>query len=92
MGITKLFPAAVLLDLYVQYVGESHNWTAPAYYGADLDAYTNVNMCIQKNISIDENDLTLAISIYNLLDENHYEYPGFSELSRKIMGSVKYEF
>ncbi|MFC2091347.1 TonB-dependent receptor plug domain-containing protein [Elusimicrobiota bacterium] len=92
LGITKLLPSSILMDLYVQYVGESHNWTAPAYYGTDLDAYTNLNMSIQKKISVDDNELTLAISVYNLLDENHYEYPGYSELSRKIMGSVKYEF
>ncbi|MBN2383816.1 TonB-dependent receptor [bacterium] len=86
LGVRYLTRDKWSFDLRFHHVSETEDWVAPIT--TKLDAYSVINASIQKDLFND--NLRIAVSVYNLTDSGHYEYPDYTEMHRKLVLSFRY--
>ncbi len=95
-GVNFSFDNGLSANLLVHYsdmtrwpLAGAEEWGA----GGKADAYTIVNMRIGYELPVGDNLLELSVHAFNLLDEEHSQYPIESApLTRKVTGTVAYRF
>jgi outer membrane cobalamin receptor len=74
------------VDLRMRYVSGT---TFAEVSAVPVDDYTTVDLAVSKAFS---KAIFLKLSVMNLLDDKHYEYPLYTKMTRKAMLTLKYSF
>jgi len=83
-GITYL--GVVDVDLRMRYVS---GVTFSEVSAVSVDEYSTFDLAISKMV---HKNLFLKLSVLNLLDDEHYEYPLYTKMTRKALLTLKYSF
>jgi len=75
----------VIIDLRGRYVDAVRYDEAPL---TPVDSYTTFDVAVSRRLG----SFTVKLSATDLLDDEHFEYPLYSAMTRKVMGLVRYEF
>ncbi len=73
-------------DIRARYVSEVTYSEVPS---VPADSYSSVDIAISKLFA---NQLFAKLSAINLMDNQHYEYPIYTQITRKAMLTIKYSF
>ncbi len=80
------YQGLVDVDLRFRYVSEVTYQEVPSI---PVDAYKTIDMAVSKEF---KDHYFAKLSALNLLDDNHYEYPIYTEAARRIMLTFQYNF
>lgn len=75
----------VVVDLRGRHVGDALFDEVPT---EPVDAYTTVDAAISRR----QGPVTVKLAATNLLDDRHHEYPLYTELARRVMATIRYDF
>ncbi|NRB37158.1 MAG: TonB-dependent receptor [Pseudomonadales bacterium] len=73
-------------DIRARYVSEVTYLEVP---GIEVASYTSLDIAISKRIN---RQFFMKLSVLNLLDEKHYEYPIYTQIGRKALLTLKFSF
>ncbi|MCR4293743.1 MAG: TonB-dependent receptor [Candidatus Kuenenia sp.] len=78
------YQGPVDVDLRLRYVSDVTYHEVPSI---EVDDYITADMALSKEI---KNNYFVKLSALNLLDDNHYEYPIYTQSARRIMFTFQY--
>lgn len=80
------YQGLVDVDLRFRYVSEVTYQEVPSI---PVDDYVTVDMAVSKEL---KDHYFVKLSALNLLDDNHYEYPVYTQITRRVMLTFQYNW